>query len=181
MTASPLSSPIRSVQLEDHSLSLFISSSSQLRSLLSSTMENYTSLFSPEDTTQLPVFKLQLCLDEDAIQFFPTLEDLEAAVMFPLNSLASDILQSFPLIQVCTVCIGEWGSSMCVPSMDWMLRRDVLGCSIHGLDDQLSDFHRRGWKEPVPVHLWQSMLIGRSLLAVGAWSRKPYRETYKAP
>ena len=124
MTASPLSSPIRSVQLEDHSLSLFISSSSQLRSLLSSTMENYTSLFSPEDTTQLPVFKLQLCLDEDAIQFFPTLEDLEAAVMFPLNTLASDILQSFPLIQVCTIyyVLGN-GAVVCV-SHPW------IGCSV---------------------------------------------------
>ena len=138
-------------------------------------MEDYTSLFSPEDTTQLPVFKLQLCLDEEAIQFFPTMEDLEAAVLFPFNTLASDILQSFPLIQVCTIMYR--GSSMCVPSMDWMLSRFVLGCSIHGLDDQLSDLHRHGWKEPVPVHCWQSMLIGRSSLAVGVWSRKPYRET----
>ncbi|CAI8001099.1 Dynein heavy chain 7, axonemal, partial [Geodia barretti] len=94
----------------------------QLRSLLSSTMENYTSLFSPEDTTQLPVFKLQLCLDEDAIQFFPTLEDLEAAVMFPLNTLASDILQSFPLIQA-------WleGASPC-PSLAVNVDRAVLAC-----------------------------------------------------
>ena len=72
----------------------------QLRSLLSSTMEDYTSLFSPDDTTCLPVFKLQLCLDEGAMQFFPTLADLEAAVMFPLHTLATDTLQSFPLIQV---------------------------------------------------------------------------------
>ena len=33
------------------------------------------------------------------MQFFPTLADLEVAVMFPLHSLATDTLQSFPLIQ----------------------------------------------------------------------------------
>lgn len=63
-------------------------------------MLDYTSLFSREDTTHLPVFKLQLCLDEGAMQFFPSLTELEGAVLFPLATLAADTLQTFPLIQV---------------------------------------------------------------------------------
>ena len=63
-------------------------------------MEDYTSIFSPDNSTELPVFKLQLCLDEGTIQFFPTLSDLETAVMYPLLTLATDTLQTFPLIHV---------------------------------------------------------------------------------
>lgn len=77
-----------------------LSPPTQVRSLLSTTMADYTTLFSPEDTTSLPIFKLQLCLEEDARQFFPSLPDLEAAIMFPLTTLATDTLQSFPLVQV---------------------------------------------------------------------------------
>ena len=65
-------------------------------------MEDYASIFSPDNSTELPVFKLQLCLDEGAIQFFPTLGDLETAVMYPLLTLATDTLQTFPIIHVNT-------------------------------------------------------------------------------
>ena len=121
MTAYPLSSPTRyqsCVWFNSGYRTIFFLSSLQLRGLLGSTMAGYSSLFSPDDATRLPVFRMQLCLDEEAIQFFPSLEDLEAAVMFPLNSLASDVLQSFPLIQV--DCVDRAIGRQCVdPSLDW--------------------------------------------------------------
>ena len=102
---SPSHLPLSSLPL---TLSLSLSLPlSQVRSLLSSTMSDYSSLFSPEDTTRLPIFKLQLCLDDGAMQFFPSLGDLEAAVIFPLATLATDTLQNLPLLQaICYTCIS---------------------------------------------------------------------------
>jgi dynein heavy chain len=61
----------------------------QLRSMLSQTIQQYVELFREEDKTRLPQFKLHLCLEGQAMEFFPSIAELESAVVHLVETVAA--------------------------------------------------------------------------------------------
>ena len=61
----------------------------QLRGMLSCTIEQYLLLFREENTTLLPQFKLQLCLEGQAMEFFPSTSELESAILSLVDTVAN--------------------------------------------------------------------------------------------
>lgn len=60
----------------------------QLRDLLSQTIHQYVSLFREEDSTRLPQFKLQLCLEGSSMEFFPSISELESTVLCVVDTVS---------------------------------------------------------------------------------------------
>ena len=71
----------------------------QIKGLLTASIKAYEELFDRNNTLNLPLFKLQLCLDDNKMLFFPYLEDMEEAVMFVVNTITKS-MQSIPTVQV---------------------------------------------------------------------------------
>ena len=71
----------------------------QIKRLLTTSIKAYEELFDRSNVLNLPLFKLQLCVDDNKMLFFPYLEDMEEAVMFVVNTIAKS-MQSIPTVQV---------------------------------------------------------------------------------
>ena len=71
------------------------------RSLLTRTIENFVFLFHSTNTARLPIFRLELCLEDGSIFFFPNVSDFEAAFEFVVTTM-SGALQDIGKIQVLT-------------------------------------------------------------------------------
>ena len=67
--------------------------------MLTQTISNYVELFDASNTTTLPQFKLQLCLEAGQMEFYPSLTDLEGALLSTVHTVAS-AMSSVPNIQV---------------------------------------------------------------------------------
>lgn len=52
-------------------------------------------LFDPEDGSCLPLFKMELTLDEKKIEFYPSFQDLEEAVLFIVNRIGQTLQVRF--------------------------------------------------------------------------------------
>lgn len=65
----------------------------QLRGLLSQTIHHYVSLFREEDSTLLPQFKLQLCLEGLCMEFFPSISELESVVCCLVDTVSNAMSQ----------------------------------------------------------------------------------------
>lgn len=55
-------------------------------------MEAFVKLFDTEDRSCLPLFKMELTLDEKKMEFYPNFQDLEEAILFVVNRIG-DTLQ----------------------------------------------------------------------------------------
>lgn len=75
----------------------------QLRGMLSLTIQRYVQLFSEEDTTRLPQFKLHLCLEGQSMEFFPSVSELQSAIMYLVETVAAS-MSNLSTIEVC-VCV----------------------------------------------------------------------------
>lgn len=63
-------------------------------------MSAWESLFYEENRSRLPLFKMELILDDDDhMQFYPALGDVEAAVLHVV-SVVSGTMQNVPTVQV---------------------------------------------------------------------------------
>lgn len=82
-------------------LFLFLSLPLQLRDMLTRTIECNVTLFDPANTTHLPQFKVQLCLEGSNMEFFPSLSDLEATLLSFVDIIA-EAMSNVPNIQVNT-------------------------------------------------------------------------------
>lgn len=65
----------------------------QLRGLLSQTILHYIQLFGEQDTTCLPQFKLQLCLEGSSMEFFPSIPELEQAILCLVDTISNAMSQ----------------------------------------------------------------------------------------
>ncbi|NXF34121.1 DYH12 protein, partial [Nyctibius bracteatus] len=65
--------------------------SNQLKELLRRTVEAFVKLFDPEDRNCLPLFKMELTLDENKMEFYPNFQDLEEAVLFVVNRIGQTL------------------------------------------------------------------------------------------
>ncbi|NWU06626.1 DYH12 protein, partial [Cephalopterus ornatus] len=72
--------------------------SNQLKELLGRTTEAFVKLFDPEDRSHLPLFKMDLTLEENNIEFYPSFKDLEASVLFVVDCIG-ETLQNVPTIR----------------------------------------------------------------------------------
>ncbi|NWS64778.1 DYH12 protein, partial [Chunga burmeisteri] len=61
--------------------------SNQLKELLRRAVEAFVKLFHPEDRNCLPLFKMELTLDEKKMEFYPSFQDLEEAILFVVNRI----------------------------------------------------------------------------------------------
>lgn len=72
----------------------------QLRGMLSQTIQQYVGLFRLDDTTWLPQFKLHLCLEGESMEFFPSIAELESAVVYLVETVATS-MSNLSTIEVC--------------------------------------------------------------------------------
>ncbi|XP_072306337.1 dynein axonemal heavy chain 12 [Eucyclogobius newberryi] len=72
--------------------------SNLLKSLLHTSMEHYVILFDPNNHHILPLFRMSLTFDDEKMEIYPTLQDLEGAIFGILNSITST-LQTVQTVQ----------------------------------------------------------------------------------
>ncbi|NXM04479.1 DYH7 protein, partial [Tyrannus savana] len=71
--------------------------SNQLKELLGRTTEAFVKLFDPEDRSRLPLFKMDLTLEENNIEFYPSFKDLEESVLFVVDCIGETLQVCFYL------------------------------------------------------------------------------------
>ncbi|XP_068180564.1 dynein axonemal heavy chain 12 [Antennarius striatus] len=72
--------------------------SNQLKILQQKCVEEFVNLFDPSNCYCMPLFRMALTFDDEKMEMYPTLEDLEAAVFESLNSV-TNTLQKVPTVQ----------------------------------------------------------------------------------
>uniref|UniRef100_A0A672VFG6 Dynein axonemal heavy chain 12 n=1 Tax=Strigops habroptila TaxID=2489341 RepID=A0A672VFG6_STRHB len=65
--------------------------SNQVKDLLARTVEAFVKLFDPEDRNCPPLFKMELTLDDQKIEFYPSFLDLEEAILFIVNRIGQTL------------------------------------------------------------------------------------------
>ena len=71
-----------------------------MKRLLTASIKAYEELFDRNNVLNLPLFRLQLCMEgKNKMVFFPSLEDLEDTVMSVVDTIAKS-MQSIPTVQV---------------------------------------------------------------------------------
>ncbi|XP_033922411.1 dynein axonemal heavy chain 12 isoform X2 [Melopsittacus undulatus] len=65
--------------------------SNQVKDLLTRTVEAYVKLFDPEDRNGPPLFKMELTLDDQKMEFYPSLQDLEEGILFIANRIGQTL------------------------------------------------------------------------------------------
>uniref|UniRef100_A0A669P0P7 Dynein axonemal heavy chain 12 n=1 Tax=Phasianus colchicus TaxID=9054 RepID=A0A669P0P7_PHACC len=63
----------------------------QLRDLLIRNVEAFVKLFDPEDRSCLPLFKMELIIDEKQVEFYPSFQELEEAILFVVNRIGQTL------------------------------------------------------------------------------------------
>ncbi len=76
----------------------------QLRSLLAATIQHYQNMYEEDGHGYLPQFKLHLCLNDKRMEFFPSLAEMEATVLCPIDVIAS-ALKDVSCIKVCVYTV----------------------------------------------------------------------------
>ncbi|NXM23807.1 DYH7 protein, partial [Oxyruncus cristatus] len=71
--------------------------SNQLKELLGRTTEAFVKLFDPEDRSRLPLFKMDLTLEENNIEFYPSFKDLEESILFVVDCIGETLQVCFYL------------------------------------------------------------------------------------
>ncbi|NXY33751.1 DYH12 protein, partial [Pomatorhinus ruficollis] len=78
-------------QLESFYNCVAVLMSNQLKELLQRTTEVFVKLFDPEDRSRLPLFKMDLTFDENRMEFYPSLQDLEEAILFAVDCIGQTL------------------------------------------------------------------------------------------
>ncbi|XP_019508320.1 PREDICTED: dynein heavy chain 12, axonemal [Hipposideros armiger] len=100
--------------------------SNQLKDLLKRTVEGFVKLFHQEDQQGLPIFKMELTLDDDKMEFYPTFQDLEDVVL----GLVERIAEALQNIQT----VSSWLSGTSTPvNLDTQLPEHVLQWALNSL------------------------------------------------
>ncbi|XP_049921653.1 dynein axonemal heavy chain 12 [Epinephelus moara] len=72
--------------------------SNQLKSLLQTSVEEFVSVFDPSNHDRVPLFRMALTFDDEKMEIYPTLQDLEASVFEILNAI-TNTLQKVQTVQ----------------------------------------------------------------------------------
>ncbi|XP_012658003.1 dynein heavy chain 12, axonemal [Otolemur garnettii] len=100
--------------------------SNQLKDLLRRTVEGFVKLFDPQDQQRLPIFKMELTFDDDKMEFYPTIQDLEDVV----SSVVERIAEALQTVQT----VPSWLSGTSTPvNLDTELPEHVLQWALSTL------------------------------------------------
>ncbi|XP_065670290.1 dynein axonemal heavy chain 12 isoform X3 [Hydra vulgaris] len=105
----------------------------QLKSMIRRTLEKYVSLFEENSEHLLPLFKMELILD-DRIQFYPEINELEEAITKCASSIMAS-LQAIPTVQ------------------SWLNGSTIPACVDAKIDSEVSNRIYRILKERTSVYL----------------------------
>lgn len=102
--------------------------------MISRTIVAWESLFQENNKNMLPVFKMELILDDDDnMQFYPVLSDVEGAVLHVVDTVAST-MQGVPTVQVIHHVMSRHVTSphITISSYDLMSHHDcnVMSCQL---------------------------------------------------
>ncbi|NXU45597.1 DYH12 protein, partial [Drymodes brunneopygia] len=78
-------------QLESFYNCVAVLLSNQLKELLQRTTAFFVKLFDPEDRSHLPLFKMDLTFDENRMEFYPSLQDFEEAILFVVDCIGQTL------------------------------------------------------------------------------------------
>ncbi|NXM46997.1 DYH12 protein, partial [Gymnorhina tibicen] len=78
-------------QLESFYNCVAVLMSNQLKGLLQRTTEVFVKLFDPEDRSRLPLFKMDLTYDDNKMEFYPSLQDLEETILFVVDCIGQTL------------------------------------------------------------------------------------------
>uniref|UniRef100_A0A8C5VFT1 Dynein axonemal heavy chain 12 n=1 Tax=Microcebus murinus TaxID=30608 RepID=A0A8C5VFT1_MICMU len=100
--------------------------SNQLKDLLRRTVEGFVKLFDAQDQQGLPIFKMELTFDDDKMEFYPTVQDLEDVVL----GVVERITEALQNVQT----IPSWLSGTSTPvNLDTELPEHVLQWAVSAL------------------------------------------------
>ncbi|NXF75625.1 DYH7 protein, partial [Sclerurus mexicanus] len=106
--------------------------SNQLKELLGRTTEAFVKLFDPEDRSRLPLFKMDLTLEENNIEFYPSFQDLEESVLFVVESVGETL-------QVCFYLYLDTSLLRCTATLDAELPSHVVEWATSTLKKAIRD------------------------------------------
>ncbi|KAJ8372020.1 hypothetical protein AAFF_G00295320 [Aldrovandia affinis] len=98
LTSKELQQGVRPEKLDSLYVCASTLISNQLRDLVARSVQEYVSLFQPGRALQLPLFKMDLIFDDEKMEFYPTFEDLEVAVLDIMTQIAST-MQNIQTVQ----------------------------------------------------------------------------------
>ncbi|NXP46066.1 DYH7 protein, partial [Heliornis fulica] len=71
--------------------------SNQIKELLIRTVEAFVKPFDPEDRKSLPLFKMELTISEKKMELYPSIQDLEEAILFTVHRIGQTLQVCFSL------------------------------------------------------------------------------------
>ncbi|XP_015730362.1 dynein heavy chain 12, axonemal isoform X1 [Coturnix japonica] len=90
-TQEEASSGVNSDQLDSFYSCVATLMTNQLRDLLIKNVEAFVKLFDPEDRSCLPLFKMELIIGEKQVEFYPSLQELEDAILFVVDRIGQTL------------------------------------------------------------------------------------------
>ncbi|KER25823.1 hypothetical protein T265_06797 [Opisthorchis viverrini] len=90
--------PLRSDMLESFFNCVSTILSIQIKHFLQRNLEEWVDLFDEEHTERLPVLKMYLTYEDQKVQFYPSMEDLEDLILF-ISDQITNSLQQVPTVQ----------------------------------------------------------------------------------
>nr|DBA18657.1 TPA: hypothetical protein GDO54_016881 [Pyxicephalus adspersus] len=136
--------------------------SNQIKDLLQRTVEAFVKLFDPENIQHLPLFKMELTFDDEKMDFYPSFQDLEEAILFIVTRV-SKTLQNVQTVQ-------SWLSgSNTVQIIEASLSDYIINSAVLKLKEAIS----QNLKEPM-IH-FQAYVESYSWLVNGSADEKVQR------
>ncbi|XP_055985527.1 dynein axonemal heavy chain 12 [Sorex fumeus] len=124
--------------------------SNQLRDLLKQTIKGFVKLFDQEDERRLPLFKMELTLDDDRMEFYPTFQDLEDVIL----GIVERIGEALQNVQT----VPSWLSGTSTPvNLDTELPEHVIQWAVTQLKEDISrnlEGVRRHYETYVEKYNW---------------------------
>ncbi|XP_054991966.1 LOW QUALITY PROTEIN: dynein axonemal heavy chain 12 [Sorex araneus] len=124
--------------------------SNQLRDLLKQTIEGFVKLFDQEDESRMPLFKMELTLDDDRMEFYPTFQDLEDVIL----GIVERIGEALQNVQT----VPSWLSGTSTPvNLDTELPEHVIQWAVTQLKEDISrnlEGVRRHYETYVEKYNW---------------------------
>ncbi|OCT58631.1 dynein heavy chain 12, axonemal [Xenopus laevis] len=110
--------------------------SKQLRDLLTRTVESFVMLFDTTNPQYLPLFKMELTFDDEKMDFYPSLEDLEESILFMLITMS----QTLQTVQT----VSSWLAGGSVQNIEAKLPDHVMQWALKALREAV----RHNLEEP---------------------------------
>lgn len=76
--------------------------SPKLKLLLQKSVEEFATLFDSSNSQRLPIFRMSLTFDDEKMEIYPTLQDLEATVLEILTSMTNTLQVKN---RTCSMCV----------------------------------------------------------------------------